>query len=112
MRFVRVLLALVFGLAMAGPEMHACPLHSATPAGHHQDASSHQDTGESSDALCTCPQACCPTAVNVSLPTPPAGWIAAARPVLTVGLESIQALVLPSRTHFLPFALAPPHTPA
>src|SRR2546430_13178985 len=32
MRYIRIVLALIFGLAMAGPETHACPVHSATPA--------------------------------------------------------------------------------
>jgi hypothetical protein len=38
MRLVRVILALVFGLVVAGPETHACPVHSAPKPSHHQDA--------------------------------------------------------------------------
>jgi hypothetical protein len=107
MRFVRVVLALVFGLAMAGPETHACPVHSDAPvAGHHQGAGG--GGGHQEKAHCTCPQACCPTAQTVSLPPPEARWVAASAPVLAVDLESVHPVVLLARKHFLPFALAPP----
>ena len=106
MRFLRVVLALVFGLAIAGPETHACPVHSApaapTPA-HHQDGG-HQQKG----AHCTCPQACCPAGVAVSMPTTTPRWIAVAQPIVVVGVEASRPLLLPSRKHALPFALAPP----
>ncbi|HET8713763.1 MAG TPA: hypothetical protein VFM23_08805 [Gemmatimonadales bacterium] len=103
MRFARVLIALLFGLAVAGPETHACPVHSASP-GHHQDAGgSHHSKG-----LCTCPQACCPSAVSVSLPAPQLGWTASLGPILMVSLDNRHDVVLPSRTHLLPFALPPP----
>jgi hypothetical protein len=105
MRFVRVVLALAFGLAMAGPETHACPVHSAAPAGHHQDGSGHQKkTGH-----CTCPQACCPAGVAVSMPATSASWTVSALPVVVVDVEALRPLLLPSREHLRPFALAPPH---
>jgi len=102
MRFLRVVLALVFGLAMAGPETHACPVHSATPA-HHQDGSHQQKAGH-----CTCPQACCPAGVAVSMPATTASWTAVSPPVVVVAVEASRPLLLPSRKHLLPFALAPP----
>jgi hypothetical protein len=106
MRVVRVVLALVFGLAVAGPETHACPVHSAPPpnASHHQDAGNgHHET-----ALCTCPQACCPSGVSLSVPVSPSGWSSLAAPVLAVDLSAASSSFLPSRTHLLPFALGPP----
>src|SRR6185437_16565861 len=102
MRFMRVVLALVFGLAMAGPETHACPVHSAAPA-HHQDGGHQQKAGH-----CTCPQACCPAGVAVSMPATTASWTAVPLPVVVVAVEASRPLLLPSRTHLLPFALAPP----
>jgi hypothetical protein len=103
MRYVRIVLALVFGLAMVGPETHACPIHSATAPAHHQDGGSHQKAGH-----CTCPQACCPTAVSVSIPTTVAKWSAAPRPVVVIVLETAQPSQLPARKRLLPFATAPP----
>jgi hypothetical protein len=106
MRFLRVVLALAFGLAMAGPESHACPVHSAAPPpAHHQDGG-HQQKG----AHCTCPQACCPAGVAVSMPTTTARWIAVPRPLVVARVEASRPLLLPSRKHVLPLALAPPHT--
>jgi hypothetical protein len=102
MRFLRVVLALAFGLAMAGPETHACPVHSAAPA-HHQDGGHQQKAGH-----CTCPQACCPAGVAVSIPTTVSTWSAAPLPVIAVDVDADRATVLPSRKRFLPFALAPP----
>jgi len=104
MRFLRVVLALVFGLAMAGPETHACPVHGAPAAPvHHQGGGGHQKTSH-----CTCPQACCPAGVSVSVPTPVSAWSARPLPVLFVDVATTYAVLLPSRKHFLPFALAPP----
>jgi hypothetical protein len=103
MRFMRVVLALAFGLAMAGPETHACPVHSAAPA-HHQDGGGHQQKA----GHCTCPQACCPAGVAVSMPARAASWTAVPLPVLVVDVEVSHPLLLPSRKHLLPFALAPP----
>jgi hypothetical protein len=101
MRFLRIVLTLVFGLAMAGPEAHACPVHSA-PA-HHQDGSGHHKGSH-----CTCPQACCPASVSVSIPTPISTWAATSAPVVTVELEASRPYSLPARKRLLPFALAPP----
>src|SRR6266545_1313171 len=93
MRFLRVVLALVFGLAMAGPETHACPVHSGTSApAHHQDGGKHQKAGQ-----CTCPQACCPAGVSVSIPTTVASWPAAPLPAVAVDVAPDRATVLPSR---------------
>ncbi len=107
MRFVRIVLALAFGLAMAGPETHACPIHSAAPAAptHHQG--SHQQ----SKAHCTCPQACCPAAACAAAPPAPATLKPAPNPLVVLDPDLLQSLVLPPRKHVLPLALAPP-TPA
>jgi len=102
MRFLRVVLALAFGLAMAGPETHACPVHSAAPA-HHQDGGGHQKAGH-----CTCPQACCPTGVSVSIPLTTSTWTAVPLPVVVSDVEASRPQLLPSRKRLLPFALAPP----
>jgi hypothetical protein len=104
MRFLRVVLALVFGLAMAGPETHACPVHSAAPA-HHQDGGGggHQKAGH-----CTCPQACCPAGVSVSIPQATSSWTAIPLPAVGIDVEASRPLLLPARKHLLPLALAPP----
>jgi len=71
MRFVTAVLALVFSLAMAGPETHACPIHSpvqGAPVSHHQS--------KSHPAHCTCPQACCPTACSAVVSPPAVIWSA------------------------------------
>src|SRR5207249_1163817 len=104
MRFLRVVLALAFGLAVAGPEAHACPVHSAAPA-HHQDCGHQQTAGH-----CTCPQACCPAGgVAVSMPTTTATWTAVSQPLVVVDVQAARPLLLTSRKHLRPFALAPPH---
>jgi len=101
---MRVVLALVFGLAMAGPETHACPVHDGNPAAsHHHDGSSHRGA-----AHCTCPQACCPAGVAVSMPATTASWTAAPLPLVVVVVEAARPPLLPSPKHVLPFALAPP----
>src|SRR6185503_15285552 len=103
MRVLRVVLALVFGLAVAGPETHACPVHSATHApAHHQDTRGHQET-----AHCTCPQPCCPTPLGASLPAS-AAWIVTPGTVFAVEYAAAPAALLPSRAHVLPFAIGPP----
>jgi len=102
MRYIRIVLALIFGLAMAGPETHACPVHSATPA-HHQDSGGHQKAGH-----CTCPQACCPAGASVSIPKTTSNWSASPLPVIAVDIDRARPGLLPSRKRFLPFALAPP----
>jgi hypothetical protein len=101
MRFLRIVLALAFGLAMAGPETHACPVHSAAPV-HHQDGSHHKASH------CTCPQACCPAGVSVSIPTTASTWTAAPLPLVVADVETVHPHFLPSRKRLLPFALAPP----
>src|SRR5438874_13161665 len=94
MRFLRVVLALAFGLAMAGQDTRAC--------GHHHDLMGHHK-GTQQNA----PQACCPASVSGSLPTISGGWVAAPLPVVMVDVEPSRATLLPSRQHLLPFALAP-----
>jgi len=77
MRVLRIVLTLVFGLVVAGPETHACPVHDQMPThAHHQHSSSQHQR-----AHCTCPQTCCPAAVSVSLPARVAQWTAAPSPV-------------------------------
>ena len=93
MRFPRVVLALVFGLAMAGPESQVCSHHAS---GHHKQTHS------------TVPQACCPADVRVSIPTPPSSWTAASLPIVVVDADVVHQRFLPARTRLLPFALAPP----
>src|ERR1041384_5476778 len=101
---MRVELALAFGLEMAGPATQACRFHRAAPApAHHQDGGNQQKAGH-----CTCPQACCPAGVAVSMPAPTASWTAVPRPVVVVAVDVSRPPLLPSRTHLLPFALAPP----
>jgi len=106
MRFVRLVLALVFGLAVAGPETHACPVHSGVlgaPVSHHGDQSSHQKA-----AHCTCPQACCPTGVRAALPVHAASWLGSVPAVQFVDPVSATSVLLGARKHLLPLALAPP----
>ena len=114
-RLLGAALALAFGLAMAGPEVHQCPLHdqAAAPAASHaghaatQHDADHQTSGHQ-NGHCTCPQACCPVGVGVALPAVSFRWTIVAAssddsaPVLAVSFR-------PSTPpHFLPFALAPP----
>jgi hypothetical protein len=104
MRYLRIVLTLVFGLVMAGPEAHACPVHDGTPAAaHHHTSGQHKQ-----NAHCTCPQACCPVNVAVAIPATAPSWTAAPLPVVAIDLEVMQLHVLPSRARLLPFALAPP----
>ncbi|PYO92865.1 MAG: hypothetical protein DMD62_11925 [Gemmatimonadetes bacterium] len=104
MRHLRIVLALLFGLAMVGPETHACPIHSAAPA-HHQGSHQHSKAG------CTCPQACCPAAAPAALPATASVWNAAPRQVRVIDPDLLNSIVLPSRKHILPIALAPPPPP-
>src|ERR1700752_692565 len=104
MRFARVVLALVFGLAMAGPETHACPVDSATPAPqHHDSGDNHQGA-----AHCTCPQACCPPGVHGVLAPSTTTWQAATGSILAATTDRATSVLLPRRKHVLPLALAPP----
>src|SRR6266576_649191 len=102
MRFVTAVLALVFSLAMAGSETHACPVHSSVPASHHQEQS-HKKT-----AHCTCPQACCPSHVSTLLAPPPVAGSLRAPAVRFIEVDRSTSVVLPVRKHLLPLALAPP----
>jgi hypothetical protein len=43
------------------------------------------------------------------MPTATASWTAVPLPVIVVDVEASRPLLLPSRKHLLPFALAPPH---
>jgi len=105
----RLLLAVVFTLAMAGPETHACPIHSNIPGSadaHHQDQGAggghHQKASH-----CTCPQACCPPGVGAALPVATA-WIAP-HSIIQVAEASVwTSPLLPARKHILPLALGPP----
>jgi hypothetical protein len=101
----RLLLALVFTLAMAGPETHACTIHTNIPGtagAHHQDQGHHQKASQ-----CTCPQACCPPAVNAVL-APAAAWIAPHSIVHVAEANAWTSPLLSARKHILPLALAPP----
>lgn len=107
MRSFRVVLAFMLGLAMAGPETHACPVHDAGPPGaHDHDGGHHQKAGQ-----CTCPQVCCPATAPAPLPATTSSWTAAPAPILISGATPAPAGFLPSREHLLPFALAPPPPP-
>jgi hypothetical protein len=95
MRFLRVVLALVFGLAMASPEQPSCT--------HHQDGAAHHKAAHTTAA-----QACCPASVSPSVPHLAASWVAAPPPVLVVDVDLSSPGVIPIRKRLLPFALAPP----
>jgi len=107
MRFVTAVFALVFSLAMAGPETHGCPLHGAVqgvPASHHQGQSSHQKPTH-----CTCPQACCPTACSAVVSPPTVIWSARIPAIRFFDADRMApAPLLATRKHLLPPALAPP----
>ena len=104
---MRLVLALVFTLAMAGPETHACPIHSKIPGAadaHHQD----QGGGHHEKAShCTCPQACCPPGVTAVL-SPGTTWIAPNSVVQVAEADLWTSPLLSARKHILPLALAPP----
>lgn len=112
-RLLGVALALAFGIAMAGPEAHQCPVHdshssSASTAAHHDASSSqHQET---SQKHCTCPQACCPVGAVVALPATTALWIAAPQTTYAVTLIHHEPALPGAPKHLLHSALAPPHT--
>ena len=107
-RLLGVALALVFGVAMAGPETHQCPVHDqhASPAAHHQTQSpDHQDSPQEH---CTCPQACCPVGVGVALPATARTWTSAAAPLHGSVFVPSAPVTRRAPKHLLPFALAPP----
>ena len=93
MRFLRIVLALAFGLAMTSPELPNCT--------HHQD--SHHKAAHTTAA-----QACCPASIGTSMPRLQASWVAAPPPVFVVDVDDSRAVVIPARKRLLPFALAPP----
>lgn len=95
MRVFRILLALVFGLAMASPEPVNCS--------HHQDSAPHHKAPHTTPA-----QACCPASVSPSIPRLAVSWIATPPPVLVVAVDAPRSFVPPVRKRLLPFALAPP----
>jgi len=111
-RFLAASLALWFGLAMVGPEVHQCPLHdvasptapaTATHAGHtsHDAPQQHQH--------CSCPQACSAVGVGVALPGTSPRWTATAAPVATTAPVLYRVALPTAPRHLLPFATAPPH---
>ena len=95
MRFMRLFLALAFGLAMASPELPNCTHHDGGAA-HHKGAHT------------TAAQACCPASVSPSVPHLTASWVATPPPVLVVDVDESRSGFLPVRKRLLPFALAPP----
>jgi hypothetical protein len=108
-------LALWFGLAMVGPEVHQCPLHDVAAATSHAGHAGHAATPPDAPGApagrhqhCTCPQACCPVGVGVAMPAPLLRWTVAAVRVIDA-IAALHRAALPgSPAHFLPFALAPP----
>lgn len=117
MRFVRLALALAFGLAMVGPETHNCPVHDATTPlavvhvhAAHQDAPApHQQNPDASQDHCSCPQAGCSVGVGVALlPAASQTSSVAASPVVGLARKPVPAALPGAPDYFLPFALAPP----
>src|SRR6266850_1014421 len=107
-RLLSASLALWFGLAMVGAEVHECPLHDVptAPAATHAGHASHN--APKSHEHCSCPQACCPVGVGVALPGTSFRWTAASAPLATAA-PVLYSVVLPrAPRHLLPFALAPP----
>lgn len=106
------LLAFAFGVAVAGPEAHQCPVHDRhSPLATHHDATSgnhHPDQDSQPQGHCTCPQACCPTGISPSLPAPATSAVVAGMPVRVVDAAIQSFVFLPDRGHLLPFALPPP----
>jgi hypothetical protein len=107
MRFVRIVSALAFGLAMVAPEAHGCPVHDRGAPSAPQDQHPHHP-GHQRTTHCTCPQACCPAVVSVPILAGAATWTAAPMPIQVTGIRSTWSVFLPPRKHLLPFALAPP----
>ena len=110
-RLLGVALALAFGIAMAGPETHQCPVHdghssSASTAAHHDASSQHQPT---SQKHCTCPQACCPVGAVAAMPATDASWAPAPLATYVLTLVYHEAALPGAPKHLLHSALAPPH---
>jgi hypothetical protein len=112
-RLLGVALALAFGIAMAGPEAHQCPVHddhtagATTPAHHDATSSRHE---QPSQKHCTCPQACCPVGVGVAMPATSAKWVVAPSATHVFTLIYHEAALPGVPKHLLHSALAPPHT--
>ena len=106
MKLLRVLLVLVFGLAMAGPEAHECPVHDQHAPAHHQPGGEHQQ--QPTHTLCTCPQACTPATAAIAEPEAPAAWIVASATIRVALGETFSAPALTPNKHLQPPALAPP----
>jgi len=102
MRLVSGAVVLAFVFAMAAPEVHACPVHSSLPAPHHQNSGSHHKSH------CTCPQACCPAGVSVSLPAVSGDWNVAVLPTYAPHRGMHRQILPAGRKHLQPLALAPP----
>jgi len=103
-------LALWFGLAMVGAEVHQCPLHdvpTAPAAAAHTAGHASHDAPKSHEH-CTCPQACCPTGVGVALPAVSLRWTPGVAPVATTAPAVHREVLRGATPHLLPFALAPP----
>jgi hypothetical protein len=108
-RVLAASLALWFGLAMVGPELHQCPLHdapSAPAAGAHAGHGSHDAPQQHQH--CSCPQACSTVGVGVALPGTSFRWTAVAAPVATTAPVFYRVVLPTAPRHLLPFALAPP----
>jgi len=104
-------LALWFGLAMVGPQVHQCPLHDVAPAT--AAAVAHASGHASHDAPkghehCSCPQVCCAVGAGVALPGTSFQWTTIAAPVTTAVPVLYRVVLPPAPHHLLPFALAPP----
>jgi len=115
-RLLGAALALWFGLAMVGPEVHQCPLHDVAAAASHAShtghaAAPHNSPGEPAGGHqhCTCPQACCPVGAGVAMPPPLLRWTVAAARVIDAIAAPQRAALPGAPAHLLPFALAPPH---
>src|SRR6185436_6605190 len=103
-------LALWFGLAMVGPEVHQCPVHDVasvpTAAAHAAGHASHD--APQGHPHCTCPQACCPIGVGPVLPAASVRWSGSAAEIPDAG-PAMHRVILPSAPRYLlPFALATP----
>ena len=108
-RLLSASLALWFGLAMVGPEVHQCPLHDVVPApaaAAHAGHASHD--APKGHEHCSCPQACCPAGVALALPTVTGRWIATSTPVVVAAVAFPRVVLPRAPRHLLPFALAPP----
>lgn len=112
-RLLGATLALAFGLAMAAPAVHQCPLHdgavstgSASHARHstpHHTPSSDRPAG--TDKHCTCPQA---VGTGVAFPATPIRGATATVRILAVTFVPVRTVLPGASPHLLPFALAPP----